>query len=285
MIILYKGPPSVVLRQLLFKTFFFVPILFYVTAANEQFSACKPFSCGNVISLSFPFWVDSLPAYCGHPKFKLHCDGDNVTININSQTFRVIHVNSAARTLTIARMDLWGTKCSNQFTNITLDYSFFDYTPNDEKSTLLYGCHPSSNATLNSSTAVRFDCPLHGIPREAYFLWTNNWTRTGLGCRTSITVPVLGVALRSFIDPGDVIDQGFGVKWELKGGWCDDCRISGGRCGYNVSLDEFTCFCPDGVCFADRLEEEAAPAPWPEPRPSRSSGSSTEGMCSFSHSF
>lgn len=269
----YMGSPSV----FLFFALFLPP---YFAIADEPFSACEPFTCGNITDLSYPFWFDSRPEYCGHPKFKLNCQGDNATINMASQDFRVIDVNSTTRTLTIARMDLWGTKCPNEFNNFTLDYAVFNYTSNDVNSTMLYNCDPLvyTPPPVNLSTSLEFDCPAKGYPIEAYFLLISekwfNWS--ALGCRVSIIVPVLGVAVKSFmeeaIDPGDVIDQGFEVEWEpTEGGLCNNCKISGGRCGYNISLEEFTCFCPNqsnyGVCVSDLLSGTPTQAPLLQPEP------------------
>ncbi|KAI9088114.1 hypothetical protein K1719_030091 [Acacia pycnantha] len=224
---------------------------------DEQFSACEPFNCGNITNLSYPFWSNSRPQFCGHPRFKLDCEGDNVTINMASKNFHVIDVHSNARTLTIARMDLWDTKCPKEFHNITLDYPFFNYTSNDVNSTVLYDCDPLQSAPnpVNLSNAMIFDCPINGNPRRAYFsLVGDRWfNKTTLGCRIHITVPVLGEAAGRFIeyaiDPGDVIAQGFEVELELiEEGQCEDCRKSGGRCGYDetplasVSYLPFLCF-------------------------------------------
>ncbi|KAK4280766.1 hypothetical protein QN277_012344 [Acacia crassicarpa] len=188
------GPPSVLPHQLVFFNTFFFFILWlapHFAIADEQFSACEPFNCGNITNLSYPFWSNSRPQFCGHPRFKLDCEGDNVTINMASKNFHVIDAHSNARTLTIARMDLWGTKCPREFQNITLDYPFFNYTSNDVNSTILYDCDPSESMPnpVNLSSATIFNCPINSNPRQAYFsLVGDRWfNKTALGCRIWIT--------------------------------------------------------------------------------------------------
>ncbi|KAF7819903.1 LEAF RUST 10 DISEASE-RESISTANCE LOCUS RECEPTOR-LIKE PROTEIN KINASE-like 1.2 [Senna tora] len=231
---------------------------------DDQFSSCNPISCGNITNISYPFWTNSQPHYCGHPKFMLDCQQDkNLTIiNINSGDFRVVGLNLTARILTISRMDLWGTMCPQDYTNITLDYAFFNYTLTNENTTLLYDCDPDPYSNLTSlnvsSNPVRFNCSINGIPRDSYFMLSTEWVNVSvLGCKIGIVVPILEVAFMSYIkealDPSYVIEQGFEVTWDVDEGNCENCRNSGGRCGYNngSSTEGFICLCPNKQSYDD----------------------------------
>ncbi|XP_057447008.1 LEAF RUST 10 DISEASE-RESISTANCE LOCUS RECEPTOR-LIKE PROTEIN KINASE-like 1.2 isoform X5 [Lotus japonicus] len=93
----------------------------------------------------------------------------------------------------------------------------------------------------------------------------------GLGCKNKITVPASKDAFQNSFLNGmtveSVLAQGFEVRWSgVDGDKCDGCTKSGGRCGYNTSLNALMCLCPKeqsngGVC-------SIAPAlsPLPEPR-------------------
>ncbi|KAI4350943.1 hypothetical protein L6164_005345 [Bauhinia variegata] len=147
--------------------------------------------------------------------------------------------------------DLFGNLCPKSYNNISLDWDFYNYTSNDENSTLLYDCNPVLNTSV-FPTNFNFSCPINGKgPRDAYFVRQTNWTDpTPLGCRISMRVPVLSLAVISFIansslDVGYVLDQGFEVRWAVDEANCEDCKRSGGKCGYNVTTAEFRCFCPD----------------------------------------
>lgn len=237
--------------------FFFLSILFPISFAiekDENFSACEPFTCGNITDLSYPFWSDSQPDFCGHSKFYLDCNNEdnNVTMNITSQNFHVIEINVTSRIMRIERVDFWENKCPNEFTNITLDYDVFNYTLNDQNTTLLYDCNTSYPTPENLSSPVTFQCPIDGVLRDSYFLVSTKWGNVSyLGCNIGLTLPVVGYAVKDFIleasDPEDVMKEGFEVTWELmeEEGKCEECRNSSGRCGRNVTTNEFRCFCPD----------------------------------------
>src|ERR1044072_4381013 len=38
-------------------------------------------------------------------------------------------------------------------------------------------------------------------------------------------------------------DVGFGMEWNANNTLCDECRNSGGYCGYDPSSSDFTCYC------------------------------------------
>lgn len=66
---------STMLRQLLHLSFIIFYILPVATfAVNVHYTACsQPFKCGGFHNISYPFWGDPLPSYCGIPEFKLVC--------------------------------------------------------------------------------------------------------------------------------------------------------------------------------------------------------------------
>ena len=58
-------------------------------------------------------------------------------------------------------------------------------------------------------------------------------------------VPVLKEKLsyRGF-DLGEVLKAGFEVQWTtMDGDKCRECVDSGGRCGFDYTVNEFACFC------------------------------------------
>ncbi|KAI4350948.1 hypothetical protein L6164_005350 [Bauhinia variegata] len=240
---------------LLFKAFLFLSILFptYFATDDERYTACTPFNCGNFTQISYPFWRDSQLEHCGHPMFKLVCFENKAIINITSEKFLVLDINFTTRILKIAREDLFGNLCPKNYNNISLDWDFYNYTSNDENSTLLYDCDPDVN-TSKLATNFSFTCPINGKgphPRDAYFVRQTNWADPSpLECRIYMRVPVLLLAVISFImnsslDVGYVLDQGFEIRWAVDEANCEDCKRSGGKCGHNVTTAEFRCFCPD----------------------------------------
>lgn len=69
-------------------------------------------------------------------------------------------------------------------------------------------------------------------------------------CNSSILVPVNGPSIASTRDLGSLyaaLREGFELKWIAEEELCNDCRRSGGACGYYTTTNRFTCYCPDEV--------------------------------------
>ena len=71
-------------------------------------------------------------------------------------------------------------------------------------------------------------------------------------CESSVIVPILESQVSTLEEnsTGDnlkaIIDKGFRIVWKANNSLCYDCQTSGGRCGYNTSSSEFTCYCEGG---------------------------------------
>ena len=53
------------------------------------------FECGYELGkIEYPFWVSGHQAeYCGHPLFKLYCEGEHAIIEIKSRKYKVLNIN------------------------------------------------------------------------------------------------------------------------------------------------------------------------------------------------
>ena len=265
-------PLSSIINTLFFFTLFFPK---YVSSDVEGYSACEPFSCGE-IDIRYPFWSsDHQQSYCGHPKFKLDCQQDNVTIDMMSQRFHVIDIDQTSKVLKMARLDLWDDPCTDEYSNVKLDSDFFNYNSNDDDYTLLYDCGPpvTYTSSVNIKGTISFSCPIDGGFRDAFFVSsTDVGNLKDLGCKHSINVSVLREAVKDALQVENVLEKGFEVGWiGVDEGQCDGCIKSGGRCGHNVSKDAFTCLCPnqqsyDEVCSKSQTSSPLA-APTPKPTP------------------
>ncbi|MED6217533.1 hypothetical protein PIB30_018742 [Stylosanthes scabra] len=254
----------------------------YGASAVDSYTACAPFNCGNFTNISYPFWNGNQPDYCGHPRFKLDCQQDQVTINIKSEKFDVIDIDQNSQSLKIARSDLYSDPCSMDNTNVSLDNDFFKFTSNDDNITLVYDCDPPSYLPNTVKYLSMFNCSIYGGDTIAEYLvlMGNLGPIFDLGCKF-IIVPVLAKELQSFsnspLDGKYVIDKGFEVGWSgVNENQCDSCKQSGGRCGHNASLNGFICFCHNnqqpygGICSSNSLSQSPAPSeplssPYPDP--------------------
>ncbi|OMO61544.1 hypothetical protein COLO4_33402 [Corchorus olitorius] len=120
-------------------------------------------------SLSYPFWNDDRPQVCKEEGFGLtKCDEPHPVINISGKEFRLIHVNQAAYTMTIAPEDLWGNICLDNPINITLGNPFLSFSHTVRNLSFFYHC----NATALMETIKIPPSPNHifGCPQE-YSFW------------------------------------------------------------------------------------------------------------------
>ncbi|XP_020998761.1 LEAF RUST 10 DISEASE-RESISTANCE LOCUS RECEPTOR-LIKE PROTEIN KINASE-like 1.2 isoform X1 [Arachis duranensis] len=272
-------PPSLV-KAFVFFSSLLLPT--YSAGGVKGYTDCAPFTCGTFKNISYPFWNSNQPDYCGHPRFKLDCQQDQVTINIKSQKFDVIDIDQNSQSLKIARFDLYNDPCSRDNTNVSLDNDFFKFTSNDGNITLVYDCDPPSYwSDISFKYFGMFNCSIYGgDPSAAYLvLMENLGVIFDMGCKF-IIVPALVKDILSFNNYA--LNNGFEVGWSgVNETLCDSCKQSGGRCGHNASLNEFICFCRNnqqpygGICSNSSLSQspnlsapipsEPLSSPYPDP--------------------
>ncbi|XP_030941074.1 LEAF RUST 10 DISEASE-RESISTANCE LOCUS RECEPTOR-LIKE PROTEIN KINASE-like 2.1 [Quercus lobata] len=126
--------------------FFFFFFLFLSVAPDDECYHQPPFDCGPFKNLSYPFTYELQPSqsHCGQPEFRLtNCaPTDSPELTISPLTYRVLRLNQANKTMTLARSDLWNNTClADQFNNSTiLNSTILDYTTDNEDLTIYYGC-------------------------------------------------------------------------------------------------------------------------------------------------
>eukprot|EP00257_Ricinus_communis_P026733 XP_025014147.1 LEAF RUST 10 DISEASE-RESISTANCE LOCUS RECEPTOR-LIKE PROTEIN KINASE-like 1.2 isoform X1 [Ricinus communis] len=245
-------PSSILSLRIILLSISFSPTYVYSVDDYEPYSNCTPFSCGNMSSISYPFWGNGQPDYCGLPGFRIDCEEGISILDIMSLKYHVIDIDPESQILRIARADLLDKICPVQYLNTDLNITLFNYTSNDENGTLLYNCDLSESQLPNE-----FVCPINDIPREAYLTSPSIFKRDfASGCNISILVPVLGRAvmrlLRAELTVLQVLNEGFEIRWLADQIKCRECLRSSGRCGYNMTTNQFSCFCPDqayaGTC-------------------------------------
>ena len=231
----------------LITLFFFLTILppSYCDADEYSDECSRPFNCGRIRDIPYPFWGGNRPELCGFPGFNLTCrDNEYPIIRIEDLEFLVLNINQSHPIMTIARFDLWNSPCPPKIVNTTLDFNNFDYTPTDQNLTLFYGC----NSGISGLDGANFPCDLGGVGHN-YFV-NESFPRIQElleECNTNITVPILRTA---FIDEPvlqNVLKKGFDVDYH-NAWWiaCGGCMASGGRCSPIAPPYPFVCFCRAG---------------------------------------
>ncbi|KAI4346908.1 hypothetical protein L6164_007771 [Bauhinia variegata] len=214
----------------------------------DYFSSCsKPFSCGNVRNVGFPFWGGGRADGCGYPGLQLNCTGNSAYISINNITYLVKEVDPESSTLKIVRVEFMKGPCPDGFRNSginILDHNLFDYIPGYQNLTLLYGC----NVGAASNLLRRLDCPLY------VYLFVGFMDPIPEYCKYSVVVPVHSmVDLANSQEIGEALKDGFEVKWIVGIEECDRCQQSGGVCGYDSKLNQPTCYCKGSVSGSRNL--------------------------------
>ncbi|KAH7839093.1 hypothetical protein Vadar_027565 [Vaccinium darrowii] len=92
--------------------------LFYQTCGNT-------FNCGSITGIDYPFREYQDPEYCGYPGLSLYCQDNIATINITNVKYRVLDINLATQTMTIAREDILESVCPRDLVKTTLDNFLF----------------------------------------------------------------------------------------------------------------------------------------------------------------
>ncbi|XP_030939709.1 LEAF RUST 10 DISEASE-RESISTANCE LOCUS RECEPTOR-LIKE PROTEIN KINASE-like 2.7 [Quercus lobata] len=235
---------------------FFLAILppSYCTDYARFVNCSRPYECGRIKNVSYPFWGGNRPESCGRQGFKLECYNDEYPIiKFEELEFLILNINQAQNNMTIARLDLWSGSCPQTYLDTVLNYSFFDYAPTVLNITLFYGCPPQVNKSIPVQN--RFTC-LEGSDanNNAYFVNESSAKIHILEpekCRGKIRVPI---SRNAIIDESagvvhalnESLNQGFDVDYNpLHDTACNGCVRSGGNCG-SKETHQFVCFCRDG---------------------------------------
>lgn len=211
----------------------------FVCSDEFHYSNCNsPVECGGLGKIEYPFWVNGAqPDYCGHPRFKLDClRGDFPTIQIMHRDYLVMDIDYDTQILKMATF--YEFFCP-EF-DIAMDSTLFSYTSDVEIATVFYDC----SSTDPHPGSYNFSCVINSFPNDAYLVTnTSAASEFASECNFSASVPV--VVPKSADGVKEILSSVFKVNWTVNKTECDECVGSGGRCGYNSTLDQPCCFCPD----------------------------------------
>lgn len=219
-------------------------LLKFTSSYDEHFLNCsRPFNCGRIGNLKYPFWGENRAPYCGLPGFELDClDNDVPTITFSSQKYRFLAADAQAHKLTVARDEFWDDICPSSLVNTSINNSLFEYPFNPGYLTLCYGCPVQYMISLGFLEHT--DCSSNGSLTNVFF-------RTGMftpntGCKSVVNIPILKtIAPEKRVDILGVLHEGFELQWKANNDQCKTCVESGGQCGNDLHENKFTCFCPD----------------------------------------
>ncbi|PPD67883.1 hypothetical protein GOBAR_DD35233 [Gossypium barbadense] len=198
----------------------------------------KPFNCGIVKEISYPFRQKGSPAYCGKPGFELFCEGGDPMITISSRTYQLLVYNTTLRSLTLEPMsNKDSVLCPRRLVNTSLNLSPFRALWNTQNISLYYGCPIEANQ-YQGLTNHQFNCSMNGTDTVGYYLVPTAFPDLSVeakdalrSCRSNVLVPAFASILR-VLEHGPsqaylnvTLQNGFGVGW-------DDDSISGSSDGF-----------------------------------------------------
>ncbi|KAF8106009.1 hypothetical protein N665_0149s0037 [Sinapis alba] len=187
------------------------------------------FHCGN-ITAGFPFWGEARPEPCGHPSLGLHCDTNTskTYFIFSGQMYSVFYIDNSTNTLGLARQDFLGVSfCNSTLTGTTLTPELFQLSPEYTTLFVYYLCEPHLPNPAN------FKCPKIGIAS----VHRSNDNQKKCSASFNITVPRSYAPEMKTLNLArlqSVLQKGFEVKLRIDGRPCQECRSTGGVCGYDV---------------------------------------------------
>ncbi|KAF5457459.1 hypothetical protein F2P56_021559 [Juglans regia] len=210
-----------------------VPSVHVVDDDQRYLNCSETFACAGISDIGYPFWGSNRPEYCGYPGFELNCSGNLLQLYVADMYYRVLEINSAARSLKVARVDYWNTTCPSTYDNTTIDRStLFSHTSATANLKLYYHC-PTTSPLLPTQTAegFSFNCAEDANGFTNCYSSNSLFASTLLGlCENNVSVPVTEAGTITTEDAlKEAIDGGFTVGWNANNNMCNRCDGSGGR--------------------------------------------------------
>ncbi|XP_038885125.1 LEAF RUST 10 DISEASE-RESISTANCE LOCUS RECEPTOR-LIKE PROTEIN KINASE-like 1.2 isoform X2 [Benincasa hispida] len=216
---------------------------------EEKYLNCNSsLNCLRYPNLGYPFWGPNRPDYCGHPSFKLTCEDETVEIVIESIAYRVLEIDTNTQILKVARIE--NNTCPQYLKNSTLDSNIFYYSSNTQPLKLLYDC-----SSLPPRLPGQFSCNINS--RNYVNLIVTQNTDSGIlntmRCNHVVDVAISQSEMQTLkSNPSGknlvkALESGFELQWRIDNSVCYQCQESGGQCGSDPRLGEFTCYCLDGA--------------------------------------
>lgn len=230
----------------------------------EQFSTCleTKFQCGqDFVEMSYPFWGENRPSYCGLEGFELTCDHEKNywTMSIDSFTFRVLGINQSDHEIWITSTGLEDdtSLCPPVLNSTFPNRTRFGSSPKSEVIYVYYDCPDGLRINLTGSLIWGdFKCMKKGVPSNGYYV-AESFSEAQLQvfekCKIQLVAPVLRKAFEESRNNGTMslvklLKQGFTLDYIIDEVACSACVNSSGLCGsIDADSKRFQCLCRDGA--------------------------------------
>ncbi|XP_076913983.1 LEAF RUST 10 DISEASE-RESISTANCE LOCUS RECEPTOR-LIKE PROTEIN KINASE-like 1.2 [Bidens hawaiensis] len=242
-----KKQPS---KNPVFFTFFF--LINHSLGLDPKYESCVPKDCGDGQNISYPFYINGKQDQdCGYPGFELQCKNNSPVIQISKIEFTIIHIQYENHRIRLKRPAVSPNCTPVLSSNLTLDPNRFVIVNKTTTTNLLMvsNCvELNSNSIFNSTQFERYRIPSCETTEYVMVEHDANFQTLMDGCGGGGKVVEIPVELDKSVevDGGnyrEVVERGFDMRWLAAE--CGGCESSGGRCGFNMTVFQFSCFCPD----------------------------------------
>lgn len=187
----------------------------FCLASSYYYEECAPRNYGDVMNVSFPFYVSGgfQTSFCGYPGFRLDCNNGSLTIQISGNNYLVTSIDNYSGSMRLRNSPV--TTCPLAITHLTLDYNvntFSLYTPS--RLVILKNCSISQLPAMNLTRYRIGSCD--------QLVMSYSDTNIPIGrdvCTEMVAVPIeWGYNNQSFpvVDGGnytEVMKMGFELNW------------------------------------------------------------------------
>ena len=168
-------------------------------------------------------------------------------MSIQLKKFRVLDLDFRTQTLKIARINDSSTgRIACPLLNISKDsIDNFGYTSDVTMIRVLRDC-----PLINDLSSYEYPCSVVNNQSHSYFVANESLAKNYVrSCGYNLLFPVSRSAsegLRNHsLGVGEALGKEFELKWTANETQCEECRKSGGRCGYDLNFNTPSCFCRD----------------------------------------
>ncbi|KAL7260405.1 hypothetical protein ACSBR1_006130 [Camellia fascicularis] len=230
-----------------FNLFVFTFFLLSETTScvDSQYEACVPKKCGGQ-SISYPFWIQGeQESYCGYPGFELTYQNNHSILQIPENNYTVQEIFYGNQSIRISVSNL-GSECLPPIRNLSLEVGTFKFASSDIPYLhILSNCSLSLPGGLLDYNRISCEAKNENVWGLALAMFGNNKNLSyALGkCETQVLAPVELNGYDVIGDYMEVLRRGFVLQWKASN--CNECKASGGRCGFDASSYQFRCFCKD----------------------------------------
>ncbi|XP_050221737.1 rust resistance kinase Lr10-like isoform X1 [Mercurialis annua] len=242
-----SSSPSMFWKKLIFagNCAFAIVLLFQVPCNAQKNHNCEsPSSCGDLVSIAYPFRLKGDPSNCGDPNYELTCENSRAFANLYSGKYYVKSINYSNSTIRLADVGVQDQNCSTlplyplNYYNFSFgDQNWVSYIKNDLIMFL------SCKSRIISELYIDASPCLDGNSHQYALVGNKKASDVVDGCSVNLivmarTTPQTISSNVSFIDVHNDLLSGFDLSWSRI--YCEECKGQG-YCIFDGTTDVIKC--------------------------------------------